>query len=45
MAFASSEHSSVQECARDLILQMQPMGAVYPTIKVAVDEIKKAYGV
>ena len=45
MAFASSEHSSVQECARDLVAQMLPMGAVYPTIKVATDEIKKAYGV
>ncbi len=45
MAFASSEHSSVQECARDLVTQMTPMGTVYPTITQAVREIKTAYQV
>lgn len=45
MAFASSEHITVTECARDLLEQMIPMAAVYPTIKAALDEIRKAYQV
>lgn len=45
MAFASSEHETIQDCARDLIAQMIPMATVYPTIKVAADEIRKAYQV
>jgi len=45
MAFASSDHNTVQECARDLVAQMQPMASVYPTIGSALSEIKKAYAV
>jgi len=45
MAFASSDHATVSECARDLVAQMLPMSVVYPTIAVAADEIRKAYGV
>lgn len=45
MAFASSEHATLQECARDLVAQMQPMASIYPTVKVALDETRKAYGV
>ncbi len=45
MAFATSEHITIQECARDLVAQMLPMSTIYPTIRVALDEIKKAYQV
>ncbi len=45
MAFQSSEHSSVQECARDLIQQMNPMSTVYPTVRGAIAELQKAYNV
>jgi len=45
MAFASDDRHTIQECARDLIAQMQPMSAVYPTIAVAMKEIKTAYQV
>jgi hypothetical protein len=45
MAFQSSEHGSVQECARDLIAQMNPMSAIYPTVRGVVEELRKAYNV
>ncbi len=45
MAFTSSEHMTVQECARDLIAQMQPMTTTYPTVRGVVAEIQKAYNV
>lgn len=45
MEFVSSEHATVQECARDLIAQMNPMSTMYPTVRGAVAEIQKAYNV
>lgn len=45
MAFSSSEHGSVQECARDLIAQMNPMATIYPTVRGVVAELQKAYNV
>lgn len=45
MAFTSSEHNSVQECARDLISQMNPMTTMYPTVRGVVAELQKAYNV
>lgn len=45
MEFVSSEHVTVQECARDLIAQMQPMSGAYPTVRGVVAEIQKAYNV
>jgi hypothetical protein len=45
MAFTSSEHPSVQECARDLIAQMNPMITMYPTVRGVVAELQKAYNV
>ncbi len=45
MKFASSDHASVQECARDLIAQMQPMSAMYPTVRGVIAELQKAYNV
>ncbi len=45
MAFASDDRHTVQECARDLITQMLPMAAFYPTIAEAMKEIKTAYQV
>ncbi len=45
MEFHSSDHSTVQECARDLIAQMQPMSTVYPTVRGVIEELKKAYNV
>jgi hypothetical protein len=45
MNFASSEHVTVQECARDLIAQMQPMSVMYPTVRGVIAEMQKAYNV
>ena len=45
MAFTSSEHPTVQECARDLISQMTPMSTMYPTVRGVVAELQKAYNV
>ena len=45
MAFTSSEHETIQECARDLIAQMQPMTMMYPTVRGAMAELQKAYNV
>ena len=45
MKFESSEHPTIQECARDLIGQMQPLTQYYPTLKTKIDELKKAYNV
>lgn len=45
MKFESSDHNTNQECAKDLIGQMQPMAQFYPTLKVKIDEIRKAYQV
>ncbi len=45
MNFASSEHPTAQDCARDLIAQMNPMTTIYPTVRGAVAELQKAYGV
>jgi len=45
MAFTSSEHVTVQECARDLIQQMNPMSTIYPTIRGVIAELQKGYNV
>jgi len=45
MAFQSSEHDTVQECARDLITQMNPMTTMYPTVRGVVAELQRAYNV
>jgi hypothetical protein len=45
MNFASSEHPTVQECARDLITQMQPMSGSYPTVRGVIAELQKFYNV
>jgi hypothetical protein len=45
MQFSSSEHATVQECARDLISQMNPMSVMYPTVRGVVAELQKAYNV
>lgn len=45
MKFESSEHPDIQACGRDLLAQMAPLVQFYPTLKVKIDEIKKAYGV
>ncbi len=45
MAFTSSEYPTVQECARELIAQMQPMAVLYPTVRGVVSEIQRAYNV
>lgn len=45
MAFTSSEHDTIQECARDLIAQMNPMTTMYPTVRGAVAELQRAYQV
>lgn len=45
MKFESSEHITNQECARDLIAQMQPMSQMYPTIRGKIEELRKAYNV
>lgn len=45
MAFTSSEHPTAQECARDLISQMNPMSTMYPTVRGVVTELQKAYNV
>lgn len=45
MAFTSSEHPTPQECARDLIAQMQPMSTMYPTVRGVMAELQKAYNV
>ncbi len=44
MAFASSEHNTMQECAQDLVNQMKPLATIYPTVKQAMDEMMTAYG-
>lgn len=43
--FDSSEHDTVQECAKDLIAQMQPLSLAYPSLVQRIAEIKTAYGV
>lgn len=45
MAFTSNEHNTAQECAKDLINQMIPMAAMYPTVRGVVAELQKAYSV
>jgi hypothetical protein len=45
MSFASSEHTTAQECARDLIAQMQPMSQMYPTVRGVIAELQRAYNV
>ena len=45
MTFVSNDHMTVQECARDLIGQMQPLTNSYPVIKGAIEELRKAYNV
>lgn len=45
MAFTSSEHDTVQECARDLISQMNPMSTMYPTVRRTITELQRAYNV
>jgi hypothetical protein len=45
MAFTSSDHNTIQECARDLIAQMNPMSTMYPTVRGVVAELQKAYNV
>ena len=45
MAFTSSDHDTIQECARDLISQMNPMTTMYPTVRGVVAELQKAYNV
>lgn len=45
MKYESSEHPNNQDCVRDLIVQMQPMAAAYPTVRAKIDEMKKMYNV
>jgi hypothetical protein len=45
MNFASSEHITAPECARDLIGQMRPMSEMYPTVRGVIAELEKAYKV
>jgi hypothetical protein len=45
MEFVSSEHTTVQECARDLITQMNPMSGSYPTVRGVISELQKFYNV
>jgi hypothetical protein len=45
MHFATSEHATPQECARDLIAQMNPMSTMYPTVRGVIAELQKAYNV
>lgn len=45
MNFASSEHGTAQDCARDLIQQMTPMAPMYPTVRAVISEMQKAYNV
>lgn len=45
MKYESSEHATVQECARDLIAQMQPLTQFYPVLKSKIEELKKGYNV
>ena len=45
MDFESSERTTPQECARDLVAQMMPLAASSAPIKATVEEIKKAYNV
>jgi len=43
--FDSSEHATARECAEDLLVQMRPFAAKYPTIAAKIEELKQAYGV
>ncbi len=45
MGFQSSDRATPQECARDLIAQMQAMVKAYPILQRYIDETKAAYGV
>ena len=45
MGFQSSEHPTPQECARDLIQQMEAMSSVYPILKTHIMQLKGAYNV
>jgi hypothetical protein len=41
----SGEHSSPQECARDLILLLQPQTKKYPILNQEIEELRKQYGI
>lgn len=43
--FESSERSTPQEIARDLVSQMQPLAASSVPIRAKMEELKKAYNV
>lgn len=45
MGFQSSEHNTPQECARDLVTQMQAMVKAYPILQQHIDQMKAAYGI
>lgn len=41
----SSDRSSVQECARDLVQLLEPQVTKYPTLRQEIDQIKQMYGI
>lgn len=45
LRFDSNDRATVQECARDLIAQMEPLAMAYPVLKFKIEELRRAYGV
>jgi hypothetical protein len=45
MKFESSEQATKQDCARDLIAQMEPIAKAYPVLVGKIQEIRSAYQV
>lgn len=45
MDFESSERSTPQECARDLVAAMMPLSASSAPIRATIDTLKKAYNI
>lgn len=45
MGFQSSDRSTPQECARDLVTQMTAMVKAYPILQQHITELKAAYAI
>jgi len=43
--FDSNEFATREECARDLIKQMEPLAKHYPTVAGAIAGVRSSYGV
>lgn len=43
--FESSEHDKMNDCVKDLLDQMAPLAAMYPTVGGVMSELKRAYNI